>query len=138
MHITYRRAVAAVALLAGIGFALCPLWALPNGAHFSAPHQNGIRSFVSRIELNSRAPWLAIRILHVVAPTIVYACDGTPPCDGTKSAPVTGVYCAPNQQCAEWGCDTVGGQTLCQTYSGSCILPGGTLPCQNSQNVSCQ
>src|SRR6202021_2880554 len=98
MHITYRRAVVAVALLAGIGFALRPLWRVPKGAHFSAPHQNGIRSFVSRIELNSRAPELAIRILHAVAPTIVYACDGTPPCDGTKSAPFTGVYGGPNRQ----------------------------------------
>jgi hypothetical protein len=86
MHMTYRRVVAAVALLAGTGFALRPLWAVPNGAHFSAPHQNGVRSFVSRIELNSRAPDLVKRVLHAVAPTTVYACDG-PPCDGTKSAP---------------------------------------------------
>lgn len=138
MHITYRRALAAVALLAGIGFALRPLWAVPNGAHFSAPHQNGIRSFVSRIELNSQAPELVKRVLYAVAPTTVYACEGTPACDGTKSAPVTGVYCGPNQQCAEWGCNTVGGNSLCQTYSGSCNLPGGTLPCPNSGNVSCQ
>jgi hypothetical protein len=137
MHMTYRRVVAAVALLAGTGFALRPLWAVPNGAHFSAPHQNGVRSFVSRIELNSRAPDLVKRVLHAVAPTTVYACDG-PPCDGTKSAPVTGVYCASNQQCAQWGCNEVGGQSLCQTYTGSCILPSGTIPCQNSQNLSCQ
>jgi len=138
MHTTCRQAVVAVALLAGIGFGLRPLWAVPNGAHFSAPHQNGVRSFVSRIELNSRAPELVKRVLSAVAPTTVYACAGLPPCDGTKSAPVTGVYCAPNQQCAQWGCDQVGGQTLCQTYTGSCTLPGGTIPCQNSEKVTCQ
>jgi hypothetical protein len=101
MHITYRRAVVAVALLAGIGFALRPLWRVPNGAHFSAPHQNGIRSFVSRIELNSRAPELAIRILHAVAPTIVYACDGTPPCDE-------------NQECTSYRCVLCAQPAVCR------------------------
>ena len=139
MHITYRRAVVAVAFLAGIGFALRPMWAVPNGAHFSAPHQNGVRSFVSRIELNSRAPELVKRILYAVAPTTVYAC-GTPPCDGTSTAPTGYCYNSGGYQCTAYGCPNVGGQTLCSSWmANSCIIPGGgTYPCSNSKNVSCE
>jgi len=135
MHITFRRAAVAVTLLAGAGLALRPLWVVPSDAHFVAPHQSGIRSFVSRIELNSRVPKFAIKILYAAVPTVYASC---PACDGTKSEPVNGTYCAPNNQCAEWGCDQVGGKTLCQTYTNNCIVGKNKYPCPDSNNASCQ
>jgi hypothetical protein len=140
MYIVFRRALVAVTLLAGIGLALRPLWAGPGAAHFAAPHQTRIRSVVSRMELNSRVPESAIKVLHLAVPTTVYACVTSPACDGTKSAPIDYCYNSGGYQCTAYGCSYVGGQNLCQSYSANtCTVPGvGTISCENSKNVTCQ